>query len=196
MHRGTLQAINANPGTFQVFGQKLTFNPQRVKVFNRDGRPGSIYGLKGGANVRSRWMRPTPRSGESPSFTSIDMERDQVRQRGFTLVEVMIACAIVAILAALAYPSYINAMQKSRRSDAKSALVGAAGQMERYFTERSTYATATLGSGGVYPSTSLNGYYTLTDHQQDRDDLHAERGACRAAESATRAARSRTPIRA
>ena len=87
-----------------------------------------------------------------------------MRQRGFTLVELMIVCAIVAILAAIAYPSYINAMQKGRRTDAKSALVGAAGQMERYFTERSTYATATLGTGAgaVYPSTSQNGYYTLT----------------------------------
>ena len=78
------------------------------------------------------------------------------------MVEVVIACACVAILSALAYPSYLNSVQKSRRTDAKSALIGAAGQMERYFTERSTYATAALGSGGVYPSTSLNGYYTLS----------------------------------
>jgi hypothetical protein len=52
MRRGTLQAINVGPGTFQVYGQKLTFNPQRVKVFNRDGRPGSIYALKTGASIR------------------------------------------------------------------------------------------------------------------------------------------------
>jgi len=85
-----------------------------------------------------------------------------VRQRGFTMVEIVIVCAIVAILAAIALPSYLSSIQKGRRADAKSALVGAAGQMERYFTERGTYATATLGSGGVYPSTSLNGYYTLS----------------------------------
>jgi hypothetical protein len=52
MRRGTLQAINVNPGTFQVFGQRLNFNPQQVKVFNRDGRPGSVYGLKNGTKVR------------------------------------------------------------------------------------------------------------------------------------------------
>jgi hypothetical protein len=52
MHRGTLDAINAGAGTFQVHGQKLTFNPQQVKVFNRDGTPGSVFGLKNGANIR------------------------------------------------------------------------------------------------------------------------------------------------
>jgi type IV pilus assembly protein PilE len=93
---------------------------------------------------------------------SIDAKRDQVRQRGFTLVEVVIACAIVAILSAVALPSYLNAVHKGRRTDAKSAMLGAAGQMERYFTERGTFATATLGSGGVYPSTSQNGYYALS----------------------------------
>ena len=87
-----------------------------------------------------------------------------MRSRGFTMIEVMIACAVVAILAAIAYPSYVNTVQKTRRSDAKSALLAAAGQLERYFTERGTYATATLGSGSthVYPSTSQNGYYTLS----------------------------------
>ena len=86
------------------------------------------------------------------------------RRRGFTLLELVITVAIVGILAAIALPSFKNQIQKSRRSDAKSALVGAAGQMERYLTERGTYATATLGSGSgaVYPSTTQNGYYTLT----------------------------------
>jgi hypothetical protein len=52
MHKGTLQALNAGGGTFQVYGQKLTFDAQRVKVFNSDGSPGSVLSLKNGANVR------------------------------------------------------------------------------------------------------------------------------------------------
>lgn len=52
MRRGTLEAINVSAGTLQVFGQKLSFNTQRVRVFNRDGRPGSIYNVKSGAGVR------------------------------------------------------------------------------------------------------------------------------------------------
>ncbi|HKW79474.1 MAG TPA: type IV pilin protein [Casimicrobiaceae bacterium] len=87
-----------------------------------------------------------------------------MRIRGFTLIEVLIVCVIVGVLTMIALPSYQKSVQKTRRSDAKSALIGAAGQMERYFTERGTYATATLGSGSgnVYPSTTENGYYTLS----------------------------------
>jgi type IV pilus assembly protein PilE len=59
-------------------------------------------------------------------------------------------------------PTYFNQIHKTRRTDAKSALLTAAGQMQRYFTERNTFQTATLGPVGVYPSTSENGYYALT----------------------------------
>ncbi len=51
MRSGTLQAFSSG-GTFQVYGQKLTFNPQKVKVFNAAGKPASIFGLKKGSNVR------------------------------------------------------------------------------------------------------------------------------------------------
>lgn len=83
------------------------------------------------------------------------------RQRGFTLIEIMIVCAAVAILAAIAYPSYVNTIQKTRRSDAKSALVGAAGQLERIFTETNSYSSAAFGTPPL-TSTSLNAYYTLS----------------------------------
>jgi hypothetical protein len=52
MRKGTLQAFNAGAGAFQVYGQKLTFNPQRVKVFNAGGKPASVFSLKTGASVR------------------------------------------------------------------------------------------------------------------------------------------------
>jgi hypothetical protein len=52
MRRGTLEAFNSSAATLQVYGQKLNFNPQRVKVFDRSGKAGSIYTLKSGAKVR------------------------------------------------------------------------------------------------------------------------------------------------
>jgi type IV pilus assembly protein PilE len=75
---------------------------------------------------------------------------------------VVITCAIVAILAAIAYPSYNNSVQKSRRSEATSALLGIASQLERWSTEKGTYTTATLGTGGVYANGTENSYYNLS----------------------------------
>ena len=85
-----------------------------------------------------------------------------MRSRGFTLLELMIACAIVAILAAIAYPSYNSSVQKSRRAEATAALLGVASQMERWSTEKGTYATATLGTGGVFANHTENSYYNLS----------------------------------
>ncbi|WP_293995320.1 type IV pilin protein [Sphaerotilus sp.] len=87
--------------------------------------------------------------------------------RGFTLVELIIAVAVVGILAAVAMPSYQAHIASSRRSDAKSALLGAAQALERFYTERSTYAGATLGTTGIYPAASPQGYYTLSIDSQD-----------------------------
>ena len=83
------------------------------------------------------------------------------RASGFTLIELMIAVACVAILAGVAYPSYLGMISKGRRADAKSAMLDVAQRMERYYTERSTYVGATLGATGIYAATSAQGYYNL-----------------------------------
>lgn len=87
-----------------------------------------------------------------------------MRSRGFTLLEIMIACAIVAVLAAIAYPSYTNSVQKSRRAEATAALLGVASQMERFSTEKGSYATATLGAAppAVFANHTENSYYNLS----------------------------------
>jgi len=59
--------------------------------------------------------------------------------RGFTLVEMMITVAIVTILAAIAYPSYINQVQRTRRTDGKAALLDTAQQLERCHTRFGRY---------------------------------------------------------
>jgi len=85
----------------------------------------------------------------------------RTRQRGLTLVELVIVMVIVAILAAVAVPSYVNSVQKSRRTDAKTALTTSAQAMERWFTQNNTYANVAVGTNGVY-AVSDNGYYTIT----------------------------------
>ncbi|MEX8494417.1 type IV pilin protein [Sphaerotilus sp.] len=87
--------------------------------------------------------------------------------RGFTLIELIIAVAVVGILAAVAMPSYREHIAASRRTDATSTLLAVAQLMERNYTERGTYAGVTLGSTGIYPSTSPQGYYTLSIASQD-----------------------------
>lgn len=72
---------------------------------------------------------------------------------GFTLIEVMIAVVVIGILAAIAYPSYIEQVRKSRRADATTALLTAAQTLERFYTENNTYATATAAAaGGTIPN--------------------------------------------
>lgn len=64
---------------------------------------------------------------------------------GFTLIELMVTVAIVAILAAIAYPSYRDQVNSSRRSDAQGALSSFALAMERYYTSTNSY----LGAAGT-----------------------------------------------
>lgn len=61
------------------------------------------------------------------------------RFHGFTLVEVMIAVAIVAILTAVALPNYTAYVQRAHRSNAKAALLQTAQFMERAATANGTY---------------------------------------------------------
>ena len=101
-------------------------------------------------------------------------------QHGFTLIELMVAVAIIGILSSIAYPSYQDSVMKSRRADAKGALLGFANAMERRFTETNSYCNAggadgadtcgdgtnDTGSPSIYATTSpVDGgtpYYDLT----------------------------------
>ena len=60
-------------------------------------------------------------------------------QKGFTLIELMIAVAIIGILASVAYPSYREYVNKSRRVEAKKTLIAAQQWMERFYTENFRY---------------------------------------------------------
>ncbi|HZV65969.1 MAG TPA: type IV pilin protein [Telluria sp.] len=61
------------------------------------------------------------------------------RHAGFTLVEVLVALAIVAILAAISYPSYAGYITKTRRIEGQVALLELMQQQERFYTRHNTY---------------------------------------------------------
>lgn len=69
------------------------------------------------------------------------------RNRGVTLIELMIVVLVIAILASVAYPSYRTQVVKTHRSAAKACLAQYAQFMERYYTTNLTYlgANPTLG---------------------------------------------------
>ncbi len=76
----------------------------------------------------------------------------------------MIVVAVIAILGAIALPSYQGSVRKARRVDARGALTTVAQLLERYNTQNNSYVGATLGTGAgaLYPATSENRYYTLS----------------------------------
>jgi len=82
--------------------------------------------------------------------------------RGFTLIELMVVVVIVSILMAIAIPSYKNSIRKSRRTDAKTALLDLAGREERYNSTNGSYTNAAANLG--YASWGIpigSGYYTI-----------------------------------
>jgi len=60
--------------------------------------------------------------------------------KGFTLMELIVAMTIIAILTAIAYPSYLNQARASKRAVAKSALLDIANRQEQYFFNNKGYA--------------------------------------------------------
>jgi type IV pilus assembly protein PilE len=78
-------------------------------------------------------------------------------QGGFTLIELMVALAVAAVLTAMAIAAYDFANVKTRRGAAKGCLLEAAQAMERYDADHFSYEDATLPAC----STDLDGHYVL-----------------------------------
>lgn len=84
------------------------------------------------------------------------------RGSGFTLIELMIVVAIIGILAAIAYPSYINYSTRANRSAAKMYMLAISNMEEHYLLANRTF-TDTIGTGGLglTQSTETVGKYTF-----------------------------------
>jgi type IV pilus assembly protein PilE len=81
---------------------------------------------------------------------------------GFTLIELMIVVAVVAILAAIAVPSYNESVRKTHRAQAKADIVEYAQSAERYFTTNNSFTGFTLPSSSSPRETGATPRYALT----------------------------------
>lgn len=84
------------------------------------------------------------------------------RIKGFSLVELMVAVAIVAILAAIGYPSYTEYVRKSKRSDAHAGIQQVMAEQERFFAKNRTYSDNADPFGGAASLPSPERQYTIT----------------------------------
>jgi type IV pilus assembly protein PilE len=90
------------------------------------------------------------------------------RDHGFTLIELMIAMVVLALLLSISIPTYKNQIRKSRRTEAKTALLDIVGREERLYSVTNAYSAtpSDLGyaaTGVAWSAVTIgNGYYQIS----------------------------------
>ncbi len=87
-------------------------------------------------------------------------------RKGFTLIELMIALVVLAILAGIAYPSYVEQVSKSRRGDAQAALLELSQFMEKFYTANNCYQDT--GADGLCSTAADNTLPSLSFTQSPK----------------------------
>lgn len=126
------------------------------------------------------------------------------KQKGFTLIELMIVVAIVGIISAIAYPSYEQYVIRSKRNEAMAALTNAVQAMERYRAANFSYevndglatifaTTVPVDGGAAYYNLTLTSSattYTITatptGSMAGRDNVNGQAGVLSIDQSGTR----------
>jgi type IV pilus assembly protein PilE len=85
------------------------------------------------------------------------------KQTGFTLIELMIAVVIIAVLSTIAYPAYTDYIVRSQLAEARTALADMRVRMEQYFQDNRSYLGAEVPNPGpCFPPVGLSPRFTYT----------------------------------
>lgn len=99
---------------------------------------------------------------------------------GFSLMELMVAIAVLGIVVSIAYPMYDDQVSKSRRTTAKSELLSLSNRLERHFARNQTYlgfdTTAYASEGGYYTISFAAGEPTATTFQVQAAPIGVQSG--------------------
>jgi len=93
----------------------------------------------------------------------VDMKKGRTQMqhtRGFTLIELMIAVAVIAILASIALPSYTDYMRRSKFAEATAALLNMRTKLEQYYQDQRRFGGA-CAAGTVAPKPTGLKYFTI-----------------------------------
>lgn len=83
---------------------------------------------------------------------------EKINNKGFTIIELMIVVVVVGILAAIAIPAYTDYVTRSKRADAKNALLAFQLEQEKFRANNPTYITA---ASSPFPTDSPDKHYTI-----------------------------------
>lgn len=97
------------------------------------------------------------------------------KQKGFTLIELMIVVAIIGIIASIGYPRYTESVSKSRRGNAQAEMLSLSSALERYYTQNNHYSNAAAAgadTGAPDPTiysieAEVTPFYTITISETD-----------------------------